>query len=331
MVNMLERPEISASDRQNDANATGELELPTNLLNSANLQGLLPSSAPLQEADQEANDLTVDWVQRLSKANPITEVFTDEEPDLQFAPSGMRHHDTGPARMVPAKRQFLSRRLKRSALALLVTLAIGGLIGGGVYALVDSGWLSTLVAPQPASSTDPPGSGQQIASTPGTLPPPTQEPTPQPQPAQLGNADQIRDKGIEEYKRGKYEEAIKLFESAAAMGTNDARVFYHLGLAYLAVTGREYSLDDAELAFRTAVSLEPTWGAAHNMLAESLVRRGYFSEAIQPALEATRLDPNSGDSWLTLSRAYKGAGQEAEATRAYAEASRRAPVPPMQP
>jgi len=327
---MLERPEVSASDAYDNPNVAGEVELPTNRLNSTNLQGTPIDAARSQADHKEADEPVVDWVQRLSKANPVTEVFVDEELGHQPVPSGMRHHETGPARMVPAKKSLVPKGLKRGLITLSVILIVGGSVGVGIYALINSGWLSTLFAPQVATTTTP-INGQQVQATPQVQPPGKQEPTIVPQPAVTGSAEQMRDKGIEQYKLGNFEEAIKLFEGAVNAGTNDARTYYHLGLAYLAVAGREHSLDDAELAFRTATSLEPTWAAAHSMLAESLVRRGYYSEAISPALEATRLDPNSGEAWLTLSRAYKGAGQEAEATRAYAEASRRAPAPPMQP
>ncbi len=325
MVHMLERPEVSASDAYENSNVAGEVELPTNRLNSTNLQGAPIDAARSSDDHQEADEPVVDWVQRLSKANPVTEVFVDEELGVQPVPSGMRHHETGPARMVPAKKSLVPKGLKRGLITLLVVLIMGGSVGVGVYALIDSGWLATLFAPQVATTTTPINGQQQVQ------PPVKQEPTIVPQPALTESAEQMRDRGIEQYKLGNFEEAIKLFEGAVNVGTNDARTYYHMGLAYLAVAGREHSLDDAELAFRTATSLEPTWAAAHSMLAESLVRRGYYSEAITPALEATRLDPNSGEAWLTLSRAYKGAGQEAEATRAYAEASRRAPAPPMQP
>ncbi|HKP54170.1 MAG TPA: tetratricopeptide repeat protein [Chloroflexia bacterium] len=331
MVHTLERSEVSPSDGYDHSDGTGDVELPTNRLNSSNLRGTQIEPAGVSGDRQEAaDDPAVDWVQRLSKANPVTELLAEEELGSQPVPSGMRHHETGPARMVPAKKALLPKGLKRLLLTLSVVLILGGSVGGGIYALIDSGWLSTLFAPQVATTT-PPISGQQVQATAQAQPSPKQEPTQVPQPDITASAEQLRDKGIEQYKLGNFEEAIKQFEGAVNVGTNDARTYYHMGLAYLAVTGLEHSLDDAELAFRTATSLEPAWAAAHAMLAESLVRRGYYSEAILPAIEATRLSPNSSDAWLTLSRAYKGAGQEAEATRAYAEASRLAPSPPMQP
>jgi tetratricopeptide (TPR) repeat protein len=321
MVNTLERLEASASE----TDPSDEAELPTNRLSSTNLQANQLISDRFHSGDDGGRDSPIDWVQKLTTANPVTEAFMDDEPDPQPAPSGMGHHVTGPARMIPARKSLLPIQVKRAIVTLLLVLTAGG-IGAGIYMLVDSGSLASLFAPQATSpATTPPGDQSQIQT------PITQDPTAVPQSVVTTSASQLRDQGIEQYKRGNFDEAIKLLESAANMGTDDARVYYHLGLSYLAVAGREHSLDDAELAFRTATSLEPTWAAAHSMLAESLVRRGYYAEAIAPALEATRLDAKSGEAWMTLSRAYKGAGQEAEATRAYAEAARLAPSLPMQP
>jgi Flp pilus assembly protein TadD len=134
--------------------------------------------------------------------------------------------------------------------------------------------------------------------------------------------------GIDQYKAGRFAEAIALLENAVAAGEGDAVAYYQLGLAYMASTGRPQALADAELAFRSAIALQPDWAAPHQLLAESLIRRDHFKEAISPAQEATRLDPLQADAWLTLGRAYQGNGQDAEATKAYAEAARLAPAPP---
>jgi predicted Zn-dependent protease len=96
----------------------------------------------------------------------------------------------------------------------------------------------------------------------------------------------------------------------------------------MSVTGRDHALDDAELAFRTAASLQSSWAAPHQMLAETFLRRGFYEEAIPAAQAATRLDPTMAEAWLTLGRAYAGAGMEEEAAQANAEAARYAPAPP---
>jgi Flp pilus assembly protein TadD len=128
--------------------------------------------------------------------------------------------------------------------------------------------------------------------------------------------------GIAQYKLGNYDKAIDQLQSAVDANGGDSVTYYQLGLAYMAANGREHALDDAEMAFRTAISMQPGWAAPQQLLAETLIRRGYFSGAIEPAKQAVQLDPNQVESWLTLARAYRGAGQEAEARKAEAEAAR---------
>jgi tetratricopeptide (TPR) repeat protein len=142
---------------------------------------------------------------------------------------------------------------------------------------------------------------------------------------------QLRDRGTAQYRAGNYEQAIRLLEQSVNLDGSDVLAYYQLGLAYMAASGREHALEDAELAFRTATSLQPEWAAPYTGLAESFLRRGLYEDAIPPALKATRLEPGSAEAWLTLGRAYRGAGLESEATRAFAEAARLAPAPPAQP
>ena len=69
-------------------------------------------------------------------------------------------------------------------------------------------------------------------------------------------------------------------------------------------------------------------GRTPRLLAESLLRRGFYSEAITEANASIKLDPDQADAWMTLSRAYKGAGNEAAAKNALDEALRHAPAAP---
>lgn len=325
MVQMLDKRGTLTAE-VDDSGPLRELELPTNRLNSANLQASGTTIGNATATLSEAWEPSVDWVEALSKAHPVTELIIDDVPQAPPAPSGMGDHITAPARMIPARRSLVPESVKRMLISLLALVAIASGVGVGTYALLDSGLLGVLFGPPPTVT----GPQVQNQDQSDTRLPPVEEPAPVIKPA-TASPEQLRDSGIVEYRLGQYEAAIRLLEDAVNTGTNDARTYYQLGLAYLATPTREHALDDAELAFRTAVSLQPEWAAAHQMLAESLVRQGYYAEAVQPALEATRIDPTSGEAWLTLSRAYKGTGQETDATRAYAEASRLAPAPPLQP
>jgi tetratricopeptide (TPR) repeat protein len=231
-----------------------------------------------------------------------------------------------PAKMVPARGGRLGAVLRKVALYFVLPVLLVGGAGWAVVATVGTGWIADIFAPPPPPQTVTETEPLDIGFGPGP-----DAPVETGLPPIEGDAEEIRSRGISLLGEKNYPEAIRYLESAANVGTDDALAYYHLGLAYLAVADRPHAIDDAELAFRTAASLQPDWGAAHRMLAESLVRGGFYEEAIGPALEATRLEPTMSEAWLTLSAAYKGAGRDSEATEAYAEATRHSPAPPMSP
>ena len=294
-----------------------------------------------------ADTVETDWLALLTTRPASSEFLVDEPPD-EPEPSGMADH-IAPARMRPTIGARLSTGLKRTVLAsVLITLAAAVLLVGA-YVLYASSWLSTVVPPsvvpapvrqaaparpaQPATSAPAqaaPGDTGSAQTSPaqGTdgeavKPPDARAPDGQPQ--------QLQDQGITQLKAGNYDQAIALLESAVNMNGGDAVTYYQLGLAYLGVTNREHSAEDAEMAFRTASSMQPKWAAPQQLLAESLMRRGFYQQAVDPALQAVQLDPARGEAWMTLGRAYQGAGDEARATQAFAEAAKRVPAPPSQP
>ncbi len=317
MIESLERTE----DRTLVGDYADDNELPTNRLSSGNLSASPPVGGSTGD-EQE----TTDWLAALSGRPVSTEPLADDIPPPEPRPSGMVQH-AGPVRLTPTLGARLGTGLRRGSFMLALSiLAVGALLAGG-YMLATTSWLSTLWAPSPAPAPQVLGVGDRV---PGTEASDAQSPTPNTQPVATGNAKELRE-GIAQYKAGNFDEAIRLLESSTNLDSNDAIAQYQLGLAYMAATKREHTFEDAEMAFRTAGALQPTWAAPQQMIAESLMRRGFYQQAITPALQATRLDPNQGETWLTLGRAYRGAGQQAEATQAFAQAARHSPVPPVVP
>jgi tetratricopeptide (TPR) repeat protein len=296
-------------------------ELPTNELHSGRLQ-----SRPLHvvgaEGEGEEPSNVIDYVSRIASRD-TGRLGARPTISLLPPPTGM-YHRAAPARMVPARGFSIGGLLKKLGLYLLLPAALVGAVAWAVVTYVGTDWVADILAPPPAAQTETGPVDDGFAPGPDVQPemnlPPLE-----------GTPIELRERGITLHAQGNYMEAIRYLEAAANLANDDALAYYHLGLSYLAVTGKPHSVDDAELAFRTAASLQPSWAATHRMLAESLIRGGFFEEAIGPALEATRLEPAMSESWLTLSRAYRGAGREEEATQAYAEATRHAPPPPITP
>jgi tetratricopeptide (TPR) repeat protein len=291
-------------------------ELPTNHLQTSNLR-LVAIDEPAQEEPG-----SIDWLARLTGNSSTTQALPDEPPYPQPVPSGMSQH-IAPPRIAPTLGARVSTGLRRGTLLIFLLGLAAAALAGGAYVVTLTGWLANPFTQ--VSQTQPPDPSAGASSDSSTSQFDTQVIT--------GSTDvaKLRDDGIREYKAGNFDQAIASLERAVALDGNDSVAHYQLGLAYMAVTGREHSLEDAEMAFRSAISLQPNWAPSYRMLAESLVRRGFYEAAIEPALEATKLDPNSPDVWMTLGRAYEGAGKQAEATQAFAQAARLSPAPPIKP
>lgn len=305
------------ADRPGDASND---ELPTNRL-----------TGRLQADDSVDAVPEVDWLSRLG-TTPFIETLAESSPS-RWEPSGMAQHTAAP-KMIPTIGARLTTGVKKSFIVVIMLgLSIGALAAAG-YGLLSTEWFAGVLTPQPAAPTQseqkpPQGLGQaQQAPLPdvaqgGTLPV-IEAPL-------NGSAKELRDRGIVEYKSGNFDAAIRLLEGSTNLDGDDAITYYQLGLAYMVAPKREHALEDAEMSFRTAASLQPEWAAPLQGLAESLIRRNFYKDAVKPALEATRLDPTLGEAWMTLGRAYHDSGQEAEATRAFAEAARHSPPPLVLP
>ncbi len=308
----------------------------TNRLGSGSLR-VLPGGAPARDPGSRRDGAHL----RKLTTNPLdtADLGATDHP----IPSGMAAHSRA-ARMAPTIGARLSTGLRRITLLTLLAVAVTGVIAGGIYLVLSGPWANGLIAqPPPAATGNTPAQPSQAQSeAPAAVAPPVDDTAPGQgaapdtggMPDDLAaamagvDARALRDRGIAAYQAGDYDNAIRLLSDSVNLASDDPIAHYQLGLSYMAVPGRERALDDAELAFRSAASLQPEWAAPYAMVAESLLRRGFYTEAISPAEEATRLDPTESSAWLTLARAYEGANRPADATRAYAEATRRAPAPP---
>ncbi|HET9495985.1 MAG TPA: tetratricopeptide repeat protein [Chloroflexia bacterium] len=323
--------------RQNapDDDEYEEDDVLTNRLGSGSLR-VLPGGAPAREPGSRRDGAHL----RKLTTNPLD--TSDLGRSAPPVPSGMAAH-ARPPRMAPTIGARLSTGLRRITLLALLAALVVGIVAGGVYLALTGPWANGLPTPPPASTigdatTTQPVGQEQIGAPPAIAPPvddtaPGTGGMPDDIAAAMAGVDAraLRDRGIAAYQEGSYEEAVTLLSESVSLAGDDPIAQYQLGLSYMAVPTLDHALDDAELAFRSALSLQPEWAAPHAMLAESLLRRGFYAEAIAPAEEATRLDPTQSTAWLTLARAYEGANRPADATRAYAEATRRAPAPPQAP
>lgn len=304
-----------------------EDELPTNRLYSGRLT-ILPRLDPSDVDEDEAFSGTVQNTTGWLKTGMLNE--NDLPPEARQS-MGMGQY-AGAPRIMPTRVARLRIGVRRSVLMGLLAAAAGGGLAGGGYLLATTPWLTTVTATSPqtpsSAASNPPA--QAPVSAQGQ-PKDDQQPSVSLPAGPATSADAYkkqRDWGIDQYKQGNYSKAIELLEGYVMVNGDDPLAYYQLGLSYMGDTGREHSLDDAEMAFRTATSLQPTWAAPQQGLAESMIRRGFYAQAVAPAEKAAQLQPTVAESWITLGRAYQGAGRNADATKAFAQATRLSPAPP---
>ena len=316
-----------------------EEELETSPLRSGRLK-LVPRPEPAQEQDTETTgnmDPSIDTTRgpRQHTAPPASTVapITDKLDDapLSAHQSGIGEHARA-VRMVPTVGARVRTGLRRSTLLVLLAAAVAGALLASGYMLATTPWLGNLTGSAPPAVNEAPLPADGAPMPPGQIEAKDDQllhsDLPAPQPPTTANRA-ARDRALEAYKQGDYAQAVQLFESYVLVSGDDAEAYYHMAMSYMALTGQEHSMADAELAFRTSISLQPDWAAPYQGLAENLMRRGSYEQAIAPAQKATELAPAATEVWLTLGRAYQGAGREAEATRAFAQASYLAPAPPL--
>lgn len=327
-----------------DSDYLDDNDIATNRLASGVLEKRKPAIG-MEDWDMIPN---ADWLLRITD-QLRTDQLPDEEP--AFTPtrertprrqkaqavrsSGMEAH-TSAVKIVPTRGARFTTGVRRVfLLSMLAVLAVGALVGGG-YLLASTAWVSNLLgtntptAPVVAPQTQPETQPQPQTPPQGVIPnPQSNVPADMEQSAQAGvNARSLRDRGVLAYQAGNYNDAADLLEQSISLDPGDPVAQYQLGMADMSTTGRPYALDDAELAFRTATSLQPDWAAAYQMLSETFLRRNMYQEAIEPAQKATQLDPTMSQAWMTLGRAYEGAGNAQESQQAYAQAAKLAPASP---
>lgn len=107
-------------------------------------------------------------------------------------------------------------------------------------------------------------------------------------PAQVATAGGVESaRGVEQYRRGAYDDAIKSLRAATKRQKADAEAWHYLGLA---LTKKE-KFKDALKAFERAVELSPRHGDALTGLAYASLRLNREAEALQAAENVLSLDP----------------------------------------
>ncbi|MBA3438470.1 MAG: tetratricopeptide repeat protein [Pyrinomonadaceae bacterium] len=119
--------------------------------------------------------------------------------------------------------------------------------------------------------------------------------------------------GTQQYKLGRYKEALEAFKQSVRLAPNHAESYYYLGMTYSRL-GRYI---EAVKAFRSVINLDPKDSAAHANLGALLAYFGQYGEALEILNQAIRLQPNDADAYNNLGIAYGELGRYAQAVAAF--------------
>lgn len=128
------------------------------------------------------------------------------------------------------------------------------------------------------------------------------------QPATL-RADELRD-GRAAMQAGRLDDALRLFEQAAAQGSAEGRA--GVGLVWL----KRHNLANATEAFETALKMDDQLAVAHYGQGEVLRQNEKYEEAVPRFQRAVELDRRYPEAQLGLSACFTQLGRYAEAVAA---------------
>ena len=127
--------------------------------------------------------------------------------------------------------------------------------------------------------------------------------------------------GVAFDKKGQTDEAIRQFQEALRLKTDNADAHYDLGNAL----GKKGQIDEAIREFQEALGLKPDFVEAHINLGMTLGKKGQTDEAIRQFQEALRLQPDYVEAHYNLGIALGKKGRTGEAIRQYQETLRLKP------
>ncbi|MBA3322170.1 MAG: TonB family protein [Pyrinomonadaceae bacterium] len=119
-------------------------------------------------------------------------------------------------------------------------------------------------------------------------------------------------RGVELYKRGENEGAIKLLRAATKKQKSNAEAWYFLGAALV----KQGEVKDAGKSFEAAVKLRPQYAVAHTGLAYTLLLRNKLPDSQREAAQALSLNPQDAEAHYVLGVVKLREGKSTEAVKA---------------
>jgi len=110
-------------------------------------------------------------------------------------------------------------------------------------------------------------------------------------------------------QQGNYDRALELYQQALELVPEDAELILVTGVLHEALQ----QPDDAERQYAKAETRYPTRAAFMTARAQQYMRLGWYEQAVEEALTATKLDDRYALAQCTLGSAYRGLGANSDA------------------
>src|SRR5262245_29141411 len=118
-----------------------------------------------------------------------------------------------------------------------------------------------------------------------------------------------KERGIELYRKGEFNEAVKTLKEAVKKQGSDSDAWYYLGLSL----HRAGEIKDAHKAFEKTISLRPDFAPAYTAMAYMQLLGSDNKGAVKNAEKALSLDPKNFESLYIAGVASLREGAAAEA------------------
>lgn len=132
-------------------------------------------------------------------------------------------------------------------------------------------------------------------------------------PQEVNDAAAYNAKGLESYKSGNYEDAVKSYQQAVKLKKDYSEAYYNLGDAYFQLKQYKQAIE----AYKQAIRYQSNFPTAYNNLGTTYYKVGEHKKAIEAYKEAIRLDPKSGSTYFNLGVTYVERGNEPAALDQY--------------
>lgn len=130
-------------------------------------------------------------------------------------------------------------------------------------------------------------------------------------------ASEWTNEGINFYKAGRYEEAIKAYDEALKTDPLYTNAWFGKGNSLI----RLERFEEAIKAYDEGLKIEPQWALLLTAKGLALYRLERFEEAIEVYDEALKINPKDVDIWKAKGQALSRLGRNSEAEEAFGKAN----------